>query len=343
MVTMRAAVMRGIGRLEVADVPRPDPGAGEVLVQVGYCGVCGSDLEALETGMYEPGLVVGHEFAGVVAQVGAGVGEWRVGDRVVVNDAIPCGACGPCREGRLDACEDLTMVGVTHDGGMAEAVAAPAKGLHRLPDGLPLRQAALIEPLAVALHAVRRSRLRPGDHALVVGAGPIGLLMLQSALLAGARTLTVSEVAPARAGLARRLGATAVLDPTRDNVGVALMGVTAGRGADVVYICTGAPAPYRDAASLVRKGGQVFVLGLVVEPVEFDLLSLVLSDLCVEGSLAGREAFPAAVDLVARRRVDVESLVTHEVDLEEAVDGFELAGSPGSGAVKVLVRIGGEL
>jgi 2-desacetyl-2-hydroxyethyl bacteriochlorophyllide A dehydrogenase len=341
-MTMKAAVFQRIGQVEVQDVPRPELAADEVLVRVGYCGICGSDVEALRTGMYEPGLIIGHEFAGTVDQVGPEVTGWQAGDRVVVNDAIPCGACAFCREGRLDGCEDLTMVGVTHDGGLAEHVKTAVKGLHRLPDEVTLRQGALVEPLAVALHGVRRSRLEPGDRVLVMGAGPIGLLTLQCALLAGARSAVVTEIDPTRAELARRLGAAVVLDPSRENVGVALSGLTNGQGPDVIYICTGAPDPYRDAVSLVRKGGQIFVLGLCVEPVDADFMSVVLSDLCIEGSLAGRAEFPAAIDFVAQHRVDVESLITHEIPLDEVAEGLGLAGAPGSGAVKVLVRIGGE-
>lgn len=343
MVTMKAAVFKGIEQIEVVDVPRPEPGAGEVLIRVGYCGICGSDVEAVHVGMYEPGLIIGHEFAGSIAEIGPGVTGWRMGDRVVVNDAIPCGVCVPCCEGRLDACQDLTMVGVTHNGALAEYVTISARGLHRLPDEVTLRRGALVEPLAVALHGVRRSRLQPGDCVLVMGAGPIGLLTLQCALLAGARRVAVTEIDPARAEMADHLGATMVLDPTRENVGVALAGLTERQGPSVIYICTGAPAPYRDAISLVRKGGQIFILGVCVEPVEADFMSVVLSDLSIEGSLAGRAEFPAAIDFVAQGRVNVDLLVSHEITLDEIVTGgFNLLDTPGSGAVKILVRIGGE-
>ncbi len=340
---MKAAVFLGAGSIEVRDVPEPEPEPGEVLIRVGYCGICGSDLEAYATGMYEPGLIIGHEFAGTIVQIGPGVSGWQVGDRVVVSDAVPCGECPSCREGRLDACESLTMIGVTHDGAMAEYVKIMAKGLHRLPAAVTLRQGALVEPLSVALHGVRRSRLRPGDVALVMGAGPIGLLTLQCALLAGARLVAVTEVDPTRAALAGRLGATAVLDPSRDNVGVALSGLTGGRGPDVVYICTGAPGPFRDAVSLVRKGGQIFVLGLCVEPVETDFMSVAMGDLSIEGSLAGRAEMAAAIEFIAQRRVDVEALISHEIALDDVVEqGFRRLAAPGSGAVKILVKIGGE-
>ncbi len=342
-MVMKAVVFKGIGQIEVADVPRPEPGPGEALIRVGYCGICGSDIEALQVGLYEAGLIVGHEFAGTITAVGPDVIGWQVGDRVVANDAVPCGACRPCLEGRLDACEDLLMVGVTHDGAMAEYVTVTTRALHRLPDEISLRQGALVEPLAVALHGVRRSRLQAGDHALVMGAGPIGLLTLQCALVAGARRVIVTEIDPTRAALAGKLGAAAVLDPTRENVGVALAGLTDGRGPDVIFVCTGAPGPYLDAISLVRKGGQILILGVCVEPVEADFMSIVLSELSIEGSLCGRAEFPAAIDFVAQRRVEVDSLVTHEITLEEAVTrGFEQLEAPGSGAGKILVRIGGE-
>ncbi len=338
---MKAAVFRGAGQIEVTDVPTPEPESGEVLIRVAYCGICGSDLEAFHTGMYEPGLIIGHEFAGTIVEVGPGVTGWQVGDRVVVNDAIPCGECLPCREGRLDACQSLTMIGVTHDGAMAEYTKITVKGLHRLPPSVTLRQGALVEPLAVALHGVRRSRLKPGDRAVVMGTGPIGLLMLQGALAAGARMVAVTEVDATRAALASQLGATAVLDPARDNVSVALADLTDGLGPDVIYICTGAPGPFRDAVSLVRKGGQIFILGMCVEPVDMDFMTVALSDLCIEGSLAGRDSFPAAIDWIAQRRVQVDPLVSHEITLDQVVPrGFNVLDTPGSGAVKILVRMG---
>mgnify|MGYP001134911275 CR=1 FL=1 len=147
---MKAALFRGIGQIEVAEVPRPEPGPGEVLIRVGYCGICGSDLEAYHVGMYEPGLVPGHEFAGTLAELGAGVAGWQVGDRVVIDNVVPCGGCPPCREGRPDACECLATIGVTHDGALAEYCLAPARALHRLPGGMTLRQGALVEPLSFA-------------------------------------------------------------------------------------------------------------------------------------------------------------------------------------------------
>jgi (R,R)-butanediol dehydrogenase / meso-butanediol dehydrogenase / diacetyl reductase len=340
---MKAAVFQGVGQVEIAEVPRPELETGEVLIRVGYCGICGSDLEAYHVGMYEPGLIIGHEFAGTIAELGPGVTGWQVGDRVTANDAIPCGQCLSCAQGRLTDCENLTMIGVSADGAMAEYCKITARGLHRLPDGVSLRQGALAEPLSVALHGVRQSRLKPGGYALVMGAGPIGLLTLQAALLAGARSVAVTEVDPVRRVLAERLGAALVLDPARENVYVELLRLTGGQLPDVIYICTGAAAAFRDAVSLVRKGGQVYILGVCTEPVEADFMTVTLSNLCLEGSLAGWAEFPAAIDFIAQRRVNVDALVSHEISLDEVPrGGFQRLCTPDSGAVKILVRIGGE-
>ncbi len=336
---MKAAVFRGAGEVGVTDVPVPELADDEVLIHVAYCGICGSDVEAYQTGMYEPGLIIGHEMSGTIAATGIAAGAWRVGERVTVNDSIACLDCPSCRQGRLDTCESVTMIGVTHDGALAEYVKVQARSVHRLPGAVSLREAALIEPLTIALHGLRRSRLKVGDVALVCGAGPIGLFTLQAARLAGARAVAVTEVDGCRAALARDLGATVVIDPTRENVSLVLSGLTEGQGPDVIYVCTGAPAAFSDAVSLVRKGGQIFALGVCVEPVEMDLMSVVMGDLSIEGCMCGRAEFPAAIDLVAQGRVAVEPLISHQIDLDDVVEGIELAATPGSGAVKVLVSM----
>ena len=247
---MKAAVFRGAGEIEIADIPVPEPGPGDVLVQVHYCGVCGSDIEAYQTGMYEPGLVIGHEFAGEIVALGHGVTGWALGDRVTADNVLPCGQCAFCREGRPILCQQVLSPGVTMDGGMAEYVRLPVQVLHRLPADVSMRQGALVEPLSIALYGVSSSALRVGDQALVLGAGPIGLLTLQCALLAGARRVLVAEVNPTRAALAIRLGADGVFHPLKEDLAVELPAYTGGRGPEVVFVCTPAPAAYHDARSL---------------------------------------------------------------------------------------------
>ncbi|MFH1241446.1 MAG: alcohol dehydrogenase catalytic domain-containing protein [Pseudomonadota bacterium] len=337
---MKAAVFSGPGRVELVDLPVPVPGPEEVLVRVHYCGICGSDLEAYHTGIYEPGLVIGHEFAGEVAAVGEKVERWAEGDRVTVNDALPCGRCLYCGRKMPTLCEDLIMPGVTHNGGMAEYVLVPQEALHLLPDTVTTRKGALVEPLAVALHGVKRSAMKAGDPVLVVGAGPIGLLTLKSAFLAGAREAYLSEMDSTRAAMALKLGASKVFDPSRHNLALELNSCTNGEGPSVVYVCTGATAAFEEAVTLVRKGGQIMVLGVAVEPVATDFLTVVLHELEIRGSYLGYDQFDPAMEYIARDEVDVEALVSSEIGLEEVVErGFEMLETPGSGAIKILVKL----
>ncbi len=337
---MKAAIFRGPGHIEVMEVPTPEPAPGEVLVRVHYCGICGSDVEAYQTGMYESGLVIGHEFAGEIVALGQGVYSWRVGDRVTAANVVPCGQCAYCRKGRASLCQRMLSPGITFDGGMAEYVRLPVPFLHRLPKGVTTRQGALVEPLSIALHGVRCSALRSGDRVLVLGAGPIGLLTLQCALVAGARQVVVVEVNPTRGALACELGAAAVLDPQRDNLAVEVGAYTDGLGPEVVFVCTAAAAAHQDALTLVGRGGQVFVLGLCVEPVPTDFMSLVLGELSIQGGYLGYGAFPAALEFMAQGRVRVEPLITHEIALDQMVErGFEALLKPKTEAVKILVQL----
>ncbi len=337
---MKAAVFRSLGHIEVTEIPTPEPAPGDVLVRVHYCGICGSDLEAYQTGMYESGLVIGHEFAGEIVALGQGTHGWCVGDRVTAANVVPCGQCAYCLAGRASLCQRMLSPGITLDGGMAEYVRLPVPFLHRLPDAVSTQQGALVEPLSIALHGVRSSALRPGDRALVLGAGPIGLLTLQCALVAGATQVMAVEANPTRRALAREFGAAAVLNPEKDNLAVEVGACTEGLGPEVVFVCTAAPAAYQDALTLVRRGGQVFVLGLCVEPVPTDFMSLVLGELSIQGGYLGYGAFPAALEFIAQGRVRVESLITHQIALDELAErGFEALLQPETKAVKVLVQL----
>jgi (R,R)-butanediol dehydrogenase/meso-butanediol dehydrogenase/diacetyl reductase len=337
---MKAVVFRGIGQIEIADLPGPEPGPGEVVIKVHYCGICDSDINAYEAGTYESGLIIGHEFAGEIVSTGERVYGLDVGDLVAVNAIVPCGICYFCRHGIGEQCEDMIQPGVRHDGGMAEYARVPAPAACRLPAGVTTRQAVLTEPLGNALHAMRLSGLRPGERVLVMGAGPIGLLALQCALLAGAREVYVTELSPTRAALATRLGATAVLNPGEDNLFIALGEPTEGLGPDVIFVCAGEPAVIEDAIALVRKGGQIVVMGVAKEPVGADFMTVVLNEVSIKGSCGGYEEMPMALDFIAQGRVDVESLISHEIALDDVAErGFEVLTHPPHEAVKIVVKM----
>ena len=338
---MRAAVFRGAGRIEVCNVAVPRPGPDEALLRVHYCGICGSDVAAFRTGMYEPGLIIGHEFSGAIVGLGNGVRGWRRGEEVAVNGAVPCAACLFCRRNLPSLCDDLLMPGVTLNGGMAEYAAVPARSLHRLPLGLSTRRAALAEPLAVVLHGIRRSAFRIGDRPLVVGAGPIGLLSVQCLQWLGASEVFVSEKNPARAALARQLGATAVFDPGRVDLAVELAERTAGRGPEIIFLCTGSGDAFEAATALLGKGGQILLVGRAVEELKLDGLTLVLHELNVQGSYLGHHEFPEALDALVRGLVAVEPLISREIGLDNLVpEGLE-ALQEETAVVKILVNVAG--
>lgn len=337
---MLAAVFRGAGRIELAELADPVPGAGEVLLRVKACGICGSDVGAYKTGMYEPGIVIGHEIVAEVMEVGPEVEGWAPGDRVTVNGVIPCGRCYFCRHGRPSLCEEVLMPGVNMNGGMATHMKAPAKGLHRLPDSVDDLTGCLVDPLSNVLHGIRRSRFRPGDRALVLGGGPIGLLTVQCLKLAGARAVYLSEPSPTRRRAGEFAGADAVFDPLAENLYLRIDELTGGEGVDFVFECAGAPATLREAPMLVRKGGQVVVLGICEEPVESDFMTVVLNEVEIVGSYCGPEEYPAAITYLARGQVNPRAIISHVIPLEELVPkGFEALAAPAPEPVKVVVEM----
>ena len=337
---MKAAIFRGMRKIDITDAPKPKPNPNEVLIKVRYCGICGSDVGSYKTGTYEEGLIIGHEFSGKIVELGREVGGWQLGDRVVANGVRPCGKCYFCRHNRPSLCDNLQMCGVSFDGGFAEFVKVPSDILYKIPESISDEEATLIDPLSNCIHAVRHSSLQLGDRVLIVGAGPIGLLTLQCVKEAGASAVYVSEVSDKRRSMAQKLGAAAAYDPSKDNLYVKMDEVTGGTGPDVLFECAGTPHTLREAVTLVRKGGQVFVISICEEPVEADFMTPVLNELDIRGSYCGYEEYPYAIDFIARKRVDVKSLISDVIPLEYLVDrGFEVLAKPRTEAVKIIAKI----
>lgn len=239
------------GVVEIQERPVPEPGPGEALVRVLWCGICGTDVHGCRRGIFPPGLVIGHEYVAEV--VSAGAEGAAPGDLVVGESVLGCGTCPFCRRGRPNLCTEGRILGVNEDGAMAEYARVPLRSLYRVPAGVPPEVAAFTEPVSVALHALAACELFPGDPCLVMGAGPIGLLVQQMARLAGAGPVLVVEPRPDRAALARETGADLVVDPTRTNLSAAVMGVT-GQGVPVVFECSGSPAALAAAPALPAGG-----------------------------------------------------------------------------------------
>jgi L-iditol 2-dehydrogenase len=346
---MKAARLYGPGDLRVEAIPEPSaPGAGEALLAVTAVGICGSDLHYFREGSLgglsfaEP-LILGHEFAGRVEAVGPGV-SLPVGTRVAVEPGRSCGRCESCLEGHPNLCPAVLFCGTPPvDGALRERMVYPASLLFPLPDAVSDAEGAALEPLGIGLHALDLVKLGPGRTAAVLGAGPIGLMILLLCRAAGAVQIIVSEPVPHRREAALRLGATAVLDPAVEPVGTAIERMTGGRGVDVAFEAAGAPETPAAAAAAVRRGGHVVLVGIPADD------RLVLSHavarrkgLTLRFARRMKHTYPRALALLTSGRVDLRPLLTHSFPLDAAGEAFRVADTYTDGALKVTVLPGQE-
>lgn len=326
---MRALVLTQYHHLELQDVPEPEVGPEEVLVAVKACGICGSDVHGMDgsTGRRRPPIIMGHEAAGEIVRVGAGVEGWAVGDRVTFDSTVYCGRCPPCRAGRINLCDNRRVLGVSCEeyrrhGAFADYVAVPQHILYRLPDALSYRRAAVVEAVSIALHAVSRTRVQLNDTALVVGAGMIGILAVQALRAAGCGRIFAADIVPARLELARRLGADQTLRSDAVDVAQEVLKQTGGRGVDVAVEAVGLTPTFQTAVASLRKGGQLTLIGNFAPTVELPLQAVVTRELTLNGSCASCGEYPACLDLIARGTIDVDSLTSAVAPLEEGASWF---------------------
>lgn len=308
---MRAAVLTDTHGFEVAEVPDPSPGAGELVLRVDACGICGSDIKARHH--LRQGLVMGHEFAGEIVAVGADAGSWREGQRVSALPIIGCGACPACVAGEPAHCVQADLVGVGgSSGGYAELVRVSARETFALPEGFDPMMGALTEPLAVGLHAVARAQLTPGARVLVVGGGPVGLAVTVWARQLGAGELVVSDPSPERREAAGSFGATRVVDPTSEEV---------GSGYDVVFECVGIPGMVDVAVGAAALHGRVVIVGVCAQPDPFVPVMAVLKEITMDFVIYyTRPEFAYVVDAFGHGVIDPRPFVTDRVGLD-GVDG----------------------
>jgi L-iditol 2-dehydrogenase len=336
---MRQVVVTTSEDIRVEEVPRPSPpAAGEVLVASRLVGICGTDVHAAagHHPFIERPYRPGHEVVGVVEQVGDGVSDLAAGDPVVLEPNLVCGTCRQCRSGRYNICRNLAVFGCQTTGGMADAFVVPRDRLHRLPDGMSDELAALVEPLATPVHAVRRAGVGPGSRVAVLGAGPIGLLVLVAARAAGAETVVVTDVLDTKLERARRLGADAAL--RADDPDLVAQAAAVLQGADVVFDCVAGASSMAQAIELVDKGGTVMVVGIAAGPTTVPLHLVQDREISVIGSLMYvREDVERAIALLASGAVAADDLITAVFPLDRAAEAFAASSDPTQ--VKVLVSV----
>ena len=327
--------------IRLVEAPRPSPGPDELLIAVATVGICGSDLHAYHGRhpFIQLPVVPGHEFAGTVVEVGAEVCDFSPRQRVTVEPSLVCGVCYNCTHGRYNICEQLKVIGCQSPGAMAEYLAVPASKTLPLPDSVTWDQAAMVEPLAVAVHAIRVARLQPGAQLLILGAGTIGLMTLQAARAMGAGRAMITDLLQERLDLALELGADRAVNPSTTGLDVALEEAFGSQGADVIVECVGIAATAREAVRVARKGTRIVLAGVFEEEVPVNLGLIQDRELELVGTLMyANDDFSTALQLLADGEVKADPLITHRFPLDDAAQAFAIADSR-KGALKVLVQV----
>jgi L-iditol 2-dehydrogenase len=346
--SMRAGVYRGKGRVVVESVPIPEIGEGEVLFRVAACGICGTDIKKIFHGFVKPPQILGHELAGTIVGVGRGVKKIKPGDRVVAFHHIPCGHCFYCQRKLFSQCAGYKKVGLTagfdpNGGGFGQYVRAMPwiveRGMIKLPPGVSFEEATFVEPVNTCLKAVRKARVAPGEKVLVIGQGPVGLLLLILAKHEGATVYTSDPMAGRRAA-SLRFGASEAFDPMAVNLLDEIRGRTEGRGADAVLMAVPNPSLVEEALGLARPGGRVllFAHNDPVLRLEFPAAAVGIEEKEILGSYsASVDDQNESVALVFERRIPVRELVSHRFPLEHIEEALELAARPADDTLKVVI------
>jgi L-iditol 2-dehydrogenase len=331
--------------LRIQESPTPDLAADEALIRVKACGICGSDVHGYDgsSGRRIPPLIMGHEAAGVIEGMGAKVEGFSLGDRVTFDSTVYCGECEYCLEGKVNLCDRRMVLGVScgeyrRHGAFAEYVAVPSRILYKLPPSLPFEHAAMIEAVSVAVHAVGRVKFQPGDASVVVGAGMIGLLLVQAARAAGCDRVIAVDLDKDRLKLAKELGATQSINPLESDTIETILGATAGQGARVSFEVVGSTPTVKTAIQATRKGGAVVLVGNLAPQVEFPLQSVVTREITLFGSCASAGEYPKCIELMDKGAIKVSPLISAQATLEEGAEWFDRLYAKEAGLMKVILQ-----
>jgi L-iditol 2-dehydrogenase len=341
---MKALLLSKYRHLEIADLPSPVPAPDEVLIGVSACGICGSDVHGYDgsSGRRIPPIVMGHEAAGIVASAGADVRKVSQGDRVTFDSTVFCGVCPFCLRGEINLCDNRKVLGVScgdyrRAGAFAEFVTVPERIVHRLPESLTFPQAAMLEAVSVALHAVSLSQVKFGQSALVLGAGMIGLLTMQALRVAGCASVYVADVDATRLKLAAQLGGTGALLATGPDLVSQILDLTKGHGVDLALEAVGINDTVSAAVNCVRKGGTVTLVGNISAEVTLPLQKVVTRQIRMQGSCASAGEYPQAMELIASGKIQVQPLITAIAPLEDGPRWFERLYSREPNLMKVVL------
>ncbi len=344
--SMKALVLTEYKHFEMQQVPKPEIADDEVLIQVQACGICGSDIHGMDgsSGRRIPPIIMGHEATGTITAVGAKVQGWSAGEGVTFDSMIFCGKCAYCRSGNTNLCDNRRVLGVScgdyrRHGAFADYVVVPEKLLVRLPKGMSFEHAAMGEPVAIAVHAVNITPLPLNSTVVVVGAGMIGLLIIQTLRLRGCKQIIAVDIDAGKLEMAASMGADITLQASKElDAAAKIMELTDGRGADVAIEAVGNTPAVQTALRALRKGGNATIVGNLAPTIEFPLQLVVTREITVRGSCASCNEFEDALDLIATKQVDVTPLISKVAPLEEGQDWFTRLYAGEAGLMKVILK-----
>lgn len=346
--TMKAAVMKDIRRIEIEELPIPVPRENEVLIRIRSVGICGSDVHYFVEGrigdfVVHPPFILGHECSGEVVEIGKGVGNLKPGDRVTMEPGIPCGRCEFCRAGRYNLCPDVVFWATPPvDGTFCEYVAHPAHFTYPIAPHVSFEEAALVEPLAVGMYATWRAQVRPGDLAIVLGSGPIGLVTLEALLARGVTEVIAVDLVEKRLEKAKEIGAQHVINAQKEDIREKVLSLTHGRGADVVFETAGNIVTVQLTAELAKRGGKVVLVGLPsVTHFDFGVIKILDKELDVLGIFRYANMYKGCVDLLNAGRVNLKTIITHRFSLRETEKALLFAHEHKAESIKVVINLEG--
>lgn len=340
---MKALVLENYNELVYRDVPEPQVAENEVLIKVKACGICGSDFHGMDgsSGRRQPPIIMGHEASGIIAEAGSGVTGWQKGDRVTFDSTVYCGSCWHCCRGELNLCDNRRVLGVSCDeyrqhGAFAEYVAVPAHILYRLPEGVSFQQAAMVEALSIAVHGLNRTPVMLNDSVLVVGAGNIGLLVIQVFKAFGCNPVISADIDESKLEWAKKVGADIVINSRTTDLGQEVR-KHINRGVDIAVEAVGVTSAVQGAMDAVRKGGALTLIGNITQIVEFPLQSAVVREISINGSCSSSGEYPTCLDLIARKAVDVDVMISTTAPLSEGANWFKRLYEGEKGLMKVIL------
>ncbi|MDD5726920.1 MAG: galactitol-1-phosphate 5-dehydrogenase [Victivallales bacterium] len=330
--------------MEIQDVPVPEVKKNEVLVKIQAVGICGSDVHGMDgsTGRRIPPIIMGHEAAGIIAATGADVLNWKEGERVTFDSTIYCGKCRYCRCARINLCEERRVLGVScedyrRNGTFAEYIAVPEYILYRLPDAVSFEEAALIEPMSVASHALVRSQVKIGDRAVVVGAGIIGLLVIQLLKTVGCTRIFAIDLNEKRLAMAEKFGADVTINAESGDMIKKILKLSDG-GVDLAVECVGLEKTVNHAVDILHKGGRLTLVGNISPEIHLPLQKIVTRELNLNGSCASNGEYSACLELIANKRVNLVSLISAVAPLEEGMEYFHRLYQRAPELIKVILK-----